>query len=69
MGLDSDSSHVTHFHIQWSQDEQLDWASFPTRELAEVRARELVQPNETYTIVGRGELCERCGTKSGTLVR
>ena len=49
----------THYHILWS-DSVLDWKPFPTKEEAEHLARQIKKRNESYTIVERGEECERC---------
>lgn len=41
---------VNHYHIRWSSS-KLDWQIFNTQEEAEAAAKELVLPNERYTIV------------------
>ena len=55
-----DVSPATHFHIRWSGIARLDWESFPTREQAEVRAKELARSGEVFKIEEFDEKCERC---------
>jgi hypothetical protein len=49
-----------HYHIRWSTKEVLDWEAFESRAEAEAAAQQLVQPDETYTIIERDESCPRC---------
>ena len=51
---------MPHFHICWSSSSELDWKRFETRTDAEICAKALVQPYETYAIVVLGDTCERC---------
>lgn len=50
----------THFHIRWLPSDSLDWERFNSREDAEVRARELASPGESYVLDEFGANCERC---------
>ena len=54
---------MNHYHIRWSGKDSLDWERFPSRPDAEVQARQLVRPGETYTIEEHGETCPRCRTR------
>jgi hypothetical protein len=49
-----------HYHIRWSEKAALDWACFDTRAEAEKSARQLVLPDETYTIEEYGATCPQC---------
>ena len=51
-----------HFHIRWSNPSgsNLDWEDFANREDAEGRAKELVRPDESYTIEQFDGNCPRC---------
>jgi hypothetical protein len=49
-----------HYHIRWSSRTALDWECFDTQVQAEARAKELVGPDETYSIEERDETCPRC---------
>jgi len=40
----------THFHIFWTQNHLMDWQCFETRAEATMRAMELVQPGETFSV-------------------
>jgi hypothetical protein len=51
---------MAHYHISWSSKKELDWEAFNSAAKAEERARALVQPEETYTIIARDEDCARC---------
>jgi hypothetical protein len=51
--------NMRHFHIRWS-DGKLDWQAFTTESEAEERAKELVLPDETYTIEKADQQCPRC---------
>jgi len=46
-----------HFHIRWSEKNNLDWECFETREEAEARAQELAAPNETFAIEAVSQAC------------
>lgn len=49
-----------HFHIRWSTSTVLDWQAFQGREEAEACAKDLVGPDETFTIEMCDENCTRC---------
>lgn len=51
---------VNHYHIRWSES-KLDWEAFGTREEAETAAKQLVRPNENYSIEQFDGHCPRCG--------
>jgi len=51
---------VIHYHIRWS-DSKLDWEAFSTQQEAETQAKQLVLPNEKYTIEQFDGNCPRCG--------
>lgn len=54
---------MSHYHIHWSSKDTLDWESFRSFAEAEGTARQLVRPDETYTIEERDdESCPRCRT-------
>jgi hypothetical protein len=55
-----------HFHIHWSGKTTLDCESFTTWALADERAKELVAPNERYSIEELGKQCPICSTRSKT---
>lgn len=55
-----DSPSATHYHIQWSHMDHLDWERFDTVQAAEEVARSLVQPGEGFTIKAEGKDCTRC---------
>lgn len=55
-----DLQPVTHYHIQWSHRDHLDWERFDTGQAAEEAARRLVQPGEKFRIKAEGENCSRC---------
>jgi hypothetical protein len=55
-----DSSSATHYHIQWSRRDHLDWERFDTVQEAEQAARCLVLPGEKFTIKAACEDCPRC---------
>jgi hypothetical protein len=40
----------THFHIFWTLSGRMDWECFDTRADATMRAMELVQPGETFSV-------------------
>jgi len=40
----------THFHIFWTQNQLMDWQCFETRADATMRAMELAQPGETFSV-------------------
>ena len=40
----------THFHIFWTRSERMDWECFDTRADAAMRAMELAQPGEAFSI-------------------
>jgi hypothetical protein len=50
---------LNHFHIRWSNS-TFDWQIFNTREEAEALAKELVLPNEQYTIEQFDGDCPQC---------
>jgi hypothetical protein len=54
---------VGHYHIRWSES-KLDWDIFDTPEEAEAAAKQLVLPNETYTIEQFDGDCPRCNDTS-----
>ena len=56
MELHPESVH-SHFHIRWTHKKSLDWECFPTESEASVRAGELAQPGEDFTIE---EVLEDC---------
>ena len=41
---------MTHYHIRWSGNVQLDWERFDTPAEAEAAAKQLLRHGETYTI-------------------
>jgi hypothetical protein len=49
-----------HYHIRWSGKEDLDWERFATHAQADERAKELVRPNEEYTVEQQGKECPWC---------
>jgi len=51
------TSPDAHFHIRWNEKDKLDWECFETREEAEVRARELTGPDETFAIEAVSQNC------------
>jgi hypothetical protein len=53
-------TQLPHYHIRWSGRTTLDWEHFSTRKEAEVRAKQLVQPDETFTIEEHDGTCLRC---------
>jgi hypothetical protein len=54
---------MNHFHIRWSSG-KLDWQRFVTYSDAEATAKELVQPNETFTIEEFHRNCPQCRTSA-----
>jgi hypothetical protein len=50
---------LNHFHIRWSNS-KFDWQTFNTREEAEASAKELVLPDETYSIEQFDGDCPQC---------
>ena len=52
-------NHLNHFHIRWSNS-KFDWQIFNTREEAEEAAKELVLPEETYSIEQFDGDCPQC---------
>lgn len=56
----NDSPSATHYHIQWSCTNRLDWERFDTVQAAEEAARCLMKPGEKFTIKAEGEGCPRC---------
>lgn len=53
---------MTHYHIRWSNT-KLDWEPFKTEAEAQIRAKELVRPGETYTIEQLDGDCPQCATQ------
>ena len=51
--------HDLHYHIRWSTS-KLDWEVFNTRGEAENSAKQLVLPNERYSIEQFDNNCPRC---------
>lgn len=49
-----------HYHIRWLPKASLDWQAFDSQEDAEARARELVRPNESFTIETIQGYCDIC---------
>jgi hypothetical protein len=49
-----------HYHIRWSSDSSLDWKPFPMKLDATKMAERIKKPKESYSIVERGDECERC---------
>jgi hypothetical protein len=45
-----DHVQLPHYHIRWSDRTTLDWECFSTSAAAEKRAKDLVRPDETYTV-------------------
>jgi hypothetical protein len=54
------NSSKTHFHIRWTGARRLDWEAFSTREQAEMRAKEFLRQDETYSLEMFDESCPRC---------
>lgn len=56
-----------HYHIRWSDSSgsNLDWEAFSNRVDAEGRAKELVRPDESYTIERFDANCPRCTGAAG----
>jgi hypothetical protein len=48
-----------HYHIRWTTS-KLDWEVFNTREEAETAAKQLMLPNERYSIEQFDGKCTRC---------
>ncbi|HXU18863.1 MAG TPA: hypothetical protein VN708_27405 [Terriglobales bacterium] len=49
-----------HYHIRWSSDSSLDWKPFRVKHEATKMAERIKKPKERYSIVERGDQCERC---------
>ena len=49
-----------HFHIRWFPSDTVDWEPFEATELADERARQLVQTGEEYILEEFTEECESC---------
>jgi hypothetical protein len=60
MALEPDTSH---FHIQWSSRDSLDWKRFATRTEANEFAQQLVRSGESFTIEQIFENCPICRTR------
>jgi len=58
---------LVHYHIRWSTS-KLDWEVFKTRYEAETAARQLVLPEETYTIEHFDGDCPNCSTLQSRLL-
>lgn len=54
---------MRHYHIRWA-DLKLDWEAFRTESAAEEMAKEIVRPDETYTIEQFNGNCPRCSETS-----
>ena len=50
---------MEHYHIRWGNG-ALDWEAFATEEEAAAAAKELLRPNETFTVEQLGAGCARC---------
>jgi hypothetical protein len=59
------SSSKIHFHIRWTGVKRLDWEAFSTRDQADIRAKEFVRQDETYSLEMFDESCPRCKGGSG----
>jgi len=51
---------MTHYHIRWSRNLQLDWERFNSPKEAEASARQLLRRGEAYAIEEHDETCPRC---------
>jgi hypothetical protein len=58
----------THFHIQWSSKDSLDWECFETHEEATARAVYLLQPGEAFMIQEVSEACPMYNRKAAQQV-
>jgi len=59
----------THFHIFWTQNQLMDWQCFETRADATMRAMELAQPGETFSVEEILLQCPLRGTKVPSVQR
>jgi len=57
---DVEEATVNHYHIRWSAL-KLDWEAFSTREEAETAAKQLMRPQENYSIEQFDGECPLCG--------
>lgn len=55
-----DHIQFPHYHIRWSDRTTLDWECFSTSAAAEKRAKDLVRPDQTYTVEEHSRSCHRC---------
>jgi hypothetical protein len=55
-------NRAPHFHIRWIIEDisRTDWEAFTSRDEAELIARRLATPSETFAIDEFDDSCERC---------
>jgi hypothetical protein len=56
----------SHYHIRWENKATLDWECFQTYSDAAIRAKELVRPDEIFTIEEVSSDCPLGRTKTAS---